>query len=493
MVYRVCIHVQPAILELDKPTKWQWHQVHAEYPTLGGAIGPVAELTLTSILHGNVAPNISLVFESETGSVEKDDSPTGCYASVHNNESDLTIMPVEYPIYDYSKVNPVQVLHEGKLDIISTYTVEEKLAIVYADLLQSSLKSFDIKLWLLVILTFFVFSGLLLLRQVCIKMNKDTEDKLTLRRAINLMKETSYAPIFETFTHMIGQDCTEFADRPGNVISLTMTVGFFLILVFYLNSMSTDLVVVTKPHVINNYRDVMNVENGSIGFFVALHNANEFEKAQPGTIQEEFWERFKHSQFMFDTSGDSEANAEFLVKLMKKTSFWIISSLYSEVFLEFCCRALDGVKIGNKMLGETYGWITSDPEGKQQTQGFILRQGLKNDLIIKGQRKLKRIFEGSLFSKTYSDSFGGFDMGPMLAGTSYSNIRECMSKEVHYNQPEVETVNVRNFKYLALICMLLIIVSFVVLYGELIDKLTKRARVQKQTRVTILSQRGVTA
>ena len=51
-------------------------------------------------------------------------------------------------------------------------------------------------------------------------MNEDTEDKLTLWRAVNLMKETNYAPIFETFTHMINQDYTKFADKFRSVISL---------------------------------------------------------------------------------------------------------------------------------------------------------------------------------------------------------------------------------------------------------------------------------
>ena len=54
--------------------------------------------------------------------------------AMHNNKSNLShlsVMPVEYLIYDYTKhdynkVNPVQVLHEGKLHIISTYAVENK-------------------------------------------------------------------------------------------------------------------------------------------------------------------------------------------------------------------------------------------------------------------------------------------------------------------------------------------------------------------------------
>ena len=482
-MYRICLDAQPGFLELDKPIKWQSRQVHAEYPMLTGVVAGIADMGLRAAL-GDVAPNISLVLESGIGSVGKDGSPTGCYASVHNNESDLSVIPVEYPIYDYSKVDPVQVLHEGKLDIVSAYSVEEKFSIVYADLLQSSMKSFDIKLWLLIVMTFFVFSGLLLLRKVCIKMNEDTENQVTLRRAVGLMKETSYALPFETFTHMIGQDCTEFTDRSGNVISLTMTIGFFLILLFYLSLMSTDLVLVTKPHVINNYRDVMDVENGSVGFLAILYDVSEFEQAQPGTIQEEFWEEFHETRYMLDPSGDPYAQGKFFSKILKQKGFGIMSNLYSQIALEMCCKMWDALKAGTNLFGKAYGWIASDPEGKQHTQGLIIRQGLKNDLVIRGRRKFKGFFEGSLFSKTFAESLRLMDFGPMMAATNYTSIRECMSKEIHYNQPKVEAVTVMNFKYLALICVLLGIVSFGVLFGELVHELRTLTRVTPASKLS---------
>ena len=67
-------------------------------------------------------------------------------------------------------------------------------------------------------------------------------------------------------------------------------------------------------------------------------------------------------------------------------------------------------------------------------------------------------------------------MGPMMTGTNYSNIRECMSKQVHYNQPEVETVSLNNFRFLFLVCVLLLIASFIVLYGEPLHKMIKRTK-----------------
>ena len=371
IAYRVCMSVVPAAVQIEDPKQWEGGQVHERYPKMSGVVAEYfVQMIMTAVL-GNSAPNMSIVFESGTGSVGKDGSPTGCYASVHNNESDFTFFPVEYPIYDYSKVNPVQVIHEGPLSIVSTYKVEKEHSIVYADLLQSSLRSFDNLVWFVVLVCFSVFTGLLFLRKW---VNNLKESTVYISRLPRLFKKylkpkkskTGYSTLFETFTHMMGQESTSFDDRSGNVISVLMTVGFFLILVFYLNLMSP----------------------------------------------------------------------------------------------------------------RTYGWLASDPEGKQHTQGLIMRQGLDSDLIIKGQRRLKGLFEGDMIVKAIARLLEVLDFGPVTSGIStVSEVMKCISKQVNFNRPEVETVNVRNFKYLALVCVLLFIISFTVLVVELVDKMIKEVRV----------------
>ena len=468
MSYRACLDWQPGVIGLEEPIKWEAGQVHAEFPKMNGLLAGYVNMVFISMF-GNSAPNISLVLESGTGSVGKDGSPTGCYASVHNNESDMTFMPVEYPIYDYSKVNPVQVLQEGTLDIISTYRVEDKFSIIYADLLQSSLKSFDMNVWLVILMTFCVFAGLLWLRKCLRKFKKIARYQPVLLKPE--MKESSYSPLFQTFVHMIGQDCNDFVDRSGNLISLIMTIGFFFILVFYLNLMSTELVVVTKPHVINNYRDIMNADM-AVGFISISYDATEFEKAEEGSIQEEFWKKYSETRIMMSTQ-DPVEGGQLLNQVTLQKGVIIMSSIGSQVFLELCCKAADIAKSGTVLFGKSYGWSSSDPEGKQHTSGLIMRQGLITELVIKGQKRLKGLFEGSLIHQVLEDSVGSMDFS-IMQRASYSNIRECMSKEVHYNQPQVEKVNVMNFKYLALICMLLFLVSFAVLVVEiLLQELTK--------------------
>ena len=66
----------------------------------------------------------------------------------------------------------------------------------------------------------------------------------------------------------------------------------------------------------------------------------------------------------------------------------------------------------------------------QHTTGFITRQGIKDDLIMKGVRVLGRIFEAGIAPKVISDSFESMDMGPLMEGAAdYSEIMKCMSKK----------------------------------------------------------------
>ena len=461
MAYRVCLSVQPGYIQIEETATWDGGQVHAKYPKLSGVAAEyLCNLILTSILRP--APNMSITSEPLSQAVGKDGLPTGCYASVHNNESDVSVMPVEYSIIDYEKVDPIQVFHEGSHSILSSYQVDDKPSIEYADLLKGSLKSFDSIIWSVSFLTFLTFSLLLCLRQ-----------------SLKALKE-NYHPLFESFTHLIGQESTDYSDRSGRVISFTMTTGFFFILSFYLNLMSTDLVVVTKPEVINNYRDIMNA-NKTIGFLVVTHESQEFEEAEKGSIQEKLWKQFSKNHWLVDISSDVGAAVQFTSMVLNQKAVFILTSLFSPVAVEACCKFSQQVKDDLNNFNRTYSWTSSDPEGKQHTQGLIIRQGLDTDLIRKGKRRIKGLFEGDIIHKSvdlvgHAIEFGSFSDGNEV---SFSALLKCMSKQVNYNQPEVEEVSVKNFKYLIQVCGILIAICCVVLVLELLYKTFKETRVTR--------------
>lgn len=135
----------------------------------------------------------------------------------------------------------------------------------------------------------------------------------------------------------------------------------------------------------------------------------------------------------------------------------------------------------NPLLAGRYTWVSSDPEGMQHAIGLIMRQRMQSDLVIKGRKRLKILFEGGVFHKAFYESMDEISLGPMMEGhVSFYDIRKCMSKQVNYNQAQVERVSARNFKLLALICVILLLLSFFVLFFENVHAM------MKVTRVTLL-------
>ena len=450
MIYRICLSPQPGLFYLEDPEKWYGGQVHSVYPKTSGSVGEhLAGIMFMDVL-GYPAPNVSVVLESPSNSPTNDGSPKGCYGSLHRNESDITFMPIEYPVLDYDKVDPVQVVDEGPLSIISTYNVSANYSTVYADILESSFSSFDTSVWTIVVSVFLVFVGLLMIRK---SLDPDKKDDLS--------------PTFETFSHMLSQESSDFDDESGKTISFTMTFSFFLIMLYYLGSMSTDLVVVNKPHVINNYMDVINEKEMTVGFIALMYDKTEFETAEEGSIQETFWRRFKHSLYMLDSSKDAFKNLAFVSRMFEKQEAVLIAnSLTAQPMSKSLCKVLV------VMIPQTYLWSSSDPESKQHTTGFIFRQRINTKLVTKAKRKMKSLFESNLLARGVTKALQMVDFGPMVEGVStISPKMKCLSKQVNYNQPEVETVGVDNFKLLFVVSLVFLIISFVVLFLEHVLKI----------------------
>ena len=166
---------------MESPRKWKNGQVHAEYPKTSGSFAGVLS-NLSSALLGNPAPNISVV-KPMTG--------YDCYCSIRDNQSDFTPILIGYPIKDFERVKPIQVVFEEPLGILPTYKVDEEKDIDYADFLVNSLKSFDFRVWSAVFIVLIIFVGLLFLRKM---LNSLKEDK----KQGNDLED---APFFETFSH----------------------------------------------------------------------------------------------------------------------------------------------------------------------------------------------------------------------------------------------------------------------------------------------------
>ena len=411
---------------------------------------------------GDQAPNISLVFEPMDN--------FSYYRSLQDNGSDLTLITSGYPILeqDFQKINPVQIIHEGRLNMLSTYKVNDKNDIVYADILTASFKSFDFIVWSAISVAFFVFVGLLMLRRCLNSLKQD-------KKQGNELKDS---PIFETFSHMICQESSDFIDRPGKLISLTMTMGFFFILAYYLNLMCTDLVVETKPPVIKTYRDIIDRKNLTVSFNTGLPDIKEFEEAEEGTIHAQLWVDVRNRTKIVDQNGDPQSGMNIARMIVKQEAVSMMDSLLGSPIRKMTCQIKYSLKESIPDANRIYSWLASDPEGKQQTRGIIIRQGLRTPLFMKGQRILRGLFEGDILSI-------GFTMGmdkyihDLFGKDDFYETLKCLSNEVQYNAVKVDVVTLQNFRHLFLIVVFMLIVALFVLIYETVKKPQTRSDVDE--------------
>ena len=167
------------------------------------------------------------------------------------------------------------------------------------------------------------------------------------------------------------------------------------------------------------------------------------------------------------------------VKVLKQKGIFMTSMFITSV-REQTCIAKNSLEDRMPDLSRVYSWVSSDPEGKRQSQGLIMRQGLTTSLINKGLKRIKALFEGDILKIAIGEQTRNVDAIPMFSGkTDYYSILKCMSKTVNYNSIEVEKVNTENFRYLHLLCVLIFICAFIVLILEIYMK-------NRQTTVTAL-------
>jgi len=87
--------------------------------------------------------NYSLVFEEDAGAKDQETGEfTGCYGSIYRNESDVALILLDDPIYDYDRVNPYQVMIEHPLTIIQAYNASDTFFTV--DIFKEALHSFPV-------------------------------------------------------------------------------------------------------------------------------------------------------------------------------------------------------------------------------------------------------------------------------------------------------------------------------------------------------------
>jgi hypothetical protein len=139
-----------------------------------------------------------------------------------------------------------------------------------------------------------------------------------------------------------------------------MTIGFFLLTMFYTNMISTDLVVEHKPHVYGSYADLLNSKNQiTPAFAKMLIGVEVFKEANVGTVQYDFWQKFQSRVTYVNPEMESYGKAllsgtrQFLKRVVP-----IITAIIAPGMRNLLCQLKAGY---SPEWDDTYTWLAVDP------------------------------------------------------------------------------------------------------------------------------------
>ena len=460
-VYRFCVVTTPLVFEIENyDSKWAEGQIRNEIPKITGSWTHLTE-TLSSLFK-TFGKNISLIVESEVGMRKSNGSLTGCYRSVRDNESDVSMFIVDFPTVDFEKIEPYQVVMEDSLKIMSGYHSETDPDVSFNDFILTSIQSFDNQTWFAVLVVVSAFFGLWMTKRALFPDN----NHVSLRRRIA-------EALWDTLLLFISQESTDYDKFLDRLLSILMTLSFFFLTNIYFGLMSTDLVTVTKPTVINSYQDIMNRPNMTPVFAALMSDTQEFEDAyedDDDSIQAKFWAKYKDKKEMADTHADPGKLIDMMQGGADLNRVLIMNGIYIDGVRRVTCR----MKTGFRLHENVYTWISRDVHSRMQKKGIIMRNGLKQTPQLKTfRRKVRYAFESAIFHDVIaqlvneglksSDQFS-FPEGP------HSKVEKCLSDQVVYADASVDTVVMQNYYLLFTVSVVMLPASIIVLLIELYSK-----------------------
>ena len=457
-VYRLCTVSVPILFEIVDESARAGGQTPGGFPKIKGAYSYLADTTMVPFFKP-LGGNFSIKIENEFGTLKKDGNLTGCYRSIRDNESDISLVPREFPTIDYDKVDPYQVLMEYSIKIMSAYHSKTEADYSFNDFILTSMKSFDRQTWFAVLVMACAFFGLWMTKITLFPDNNH----------VSLRKRIAEA-LWETLLLFISQESSDYYTFLDRLLSVLMTLSFFFLTTVYFGLMSTDLVSVKKPSVINSYQDIMNRPNITPVFVEMIPDTKEFEDAyadDDGSIQAKFWEKYKDKVKMVDPNADPTKMIGMLQEVLNTKSVLIMNGVVIDGSRRMMCR----VKIGYRICENVYTWTSKDPDARMHKMGWIIRNGMKQTRRMKAfLRKLRSMFETGIFKNLVNEvTRNGVQSTEQLSlpEVSHSQVEKCVSDQVVYAGASVDRVVLQNFQFLFALLVVMLPASIIVLVIEL--------------------------
>ena len=448
-----------------------------EYPstTPPKLIGPLSAIyyEIMQLYFSTPLPfNYTVVRQTDRGSFQDVNGTklfTGCYGSITRNQSDLTLMSVDYPVHDYEEIVPIQLAIESSLAMLQGYNKSHNH--IRADIFYSGIKSLNNEVWILTFIAILFFALLFRLKET-ILFRKEQSNKCLIR------KQTKSKGLLHFFavslTHFIQQEETEFKDSLRRFCSILLSIfSFIVIQQYFCNQMTADMVVVEKPTTIDSYKDILQKESLIPLFFKQLDNFKYFKDGLPGSIEKVMWRHVVDKRLKGNEEGifvPKDLSSKFFPLLMTAatgTRLLIIDDYLTPPIRFFICK----FKINSNLYPELMTWAPRDPYGTRIQKGLVMNPNVKKTKVLK---RLLRRFTGAVEGDLFQDvlrtmrTFKLPDMYNLNEKTDDNALRECKSDTLVMDLPELEPDDMTNFKLLMTLSMTLFSISLLNLMTEIV-------------------------
>jgi hypothetical protein len=173
-VIRLCFFESEGLLSIaneDKP-----HEI----PVTIGGVGAKINHVIHFMMKGVTNFTRTIIKETEFGTENPDGTMTGCVGRIQRNESDVLVGIALYPIDDYYRVYPSQIIAEGQVMMLSSYEIVEKQEVV--DILDDAIQLFSATMYAAVLYMIAFIAFMFLLFSLVIAKVKRRKRKNVLRR-----------------------------------------------------------------------------------------------------------------------------------------------------------------------------------------------------------------------------------------------------------------------------------------------------------------------
>lgn len=437
----------PLFFEIDKHGK------------TGGFYSLLADDLLT---HVRRLVNATLEVRSENDGIGNIiDAPSGmydgCIGRLQRNQSDVMTQLANYA-HPADHLNQGLVFIDSVIQFISTYNTrsEQESNVVQV---ESMFNSFNVHVWLLCLLTMFVGSTILSLRQQLMQDSMCT--KLTFK--------PSCRPVYEVITHMTATGSITITGPSVSPLNISLSLFARVVLIYLCSLIKTELVALRPPDTFRSYQDLLD-KNVSVAFLKGWDQFLAFKTAPADSLEGKLWnltvQRYPKMNFMFQV----DSGFIWAVKLILLRKMAVVTdSVVGQAFMRNLCKLFTQESLfnmGRSLFGlhdlrvkSIFPLYAQDKSAEDVMKGVLFSQSFKGPAFLQLRSGLNSFLERGLVLKA-ANALGAIDATQsILQGQEHSQssgLVDACSRNILYEPTiKIESVGARNIRNLVIIIGLL--------------------------------------